>query len=67
MQFVDALTPDQFRLSSIEGVGNYAVRPTWADGHDTGLYTLRTLRGLSEAGAIDIAAAAGIDGPRGRP
>jgi DUF971 family protein len=67
MQFVDALAPDQFRLSSIEGVGNYAVRPTWADGHDTGLYTLRTLRGLGDAAAVDIEAAAGIDGPRGRP
>lgn len=67
LQFVDALTPDQFRMTAIEGVGNYAVRPTWADGHDTGLYTLRNLRALGESSAIDISAAVGIDGPRGRP
>lgn len=66
LQFVEALTPDQYRLASIEGVGLYAIRPTWGDGHDTGLFTLRVLRALGEAGAHDITVA-GPDGPRGRP
>jgi DUF971 family protein len=67
MQFVEALIPDQYRLIAIEGVGNYAVRPTWADGHDTGLYTLRNLRAMGDAGAVDLHAAENIDSPQGRP
>lgn len=33
-------------LRHIEPVGNYALAPTWADSHDTGLYTFRLLRDL---------------------
>lgn len=33
-------------LSQVEGVGNYALSFTWADGHSTGIYTFRLLRGL---------------------
>jgi len=33
-----------FQLKSIEPVGGYAVRPTWGDGHGTGLYTFEALR-----------------------
>jgi DUF971 family protein len=29
-------------------VGHYAYQITWNDGHDTGIYTLETLRNLSE-------------------
>jgi DUF971 family protein len=29
-------------------VGHYAYKFTWNDGHDTGLYTLETLRGLCQ-------------------
>ena len=46
---VERLRPEQYRLRSIELVGNYALRPTWADGHDTGLYTFERLRALAEA------------------
>ena len=33
-------------LVHLEGVGNYALAPTWADGHNTGIYSFRLLRGL---------------------
>jgi DUF971 family protein len=31
-------------LTRVEGVGNYALGATWADGHDTGIYSFRWLR-----------------------
>jgi DUF971 family protein len=33
-------------LVHLEGVGNYALGFTWADGHSTGIYSFRLLRGL---------------------
>ena len=33
-------------IVSLETVGNYAISFTWHDGHDTGIYTFRLLRGL---------------------
>ena len=33
-------------LVLLEGVGNYALGFTWADGHSTGIYSFRLLRGL---------------------
>jgi DUF971 family protein len=54
LQFVDRLRPQQFRLQSIDLVGLYAVRPTWADGHDTGIYTFERLRALTAAAAEDL-------------
>lgn len=33
-------------LAALEAVGNYAIAFTWADGHSTGLYSFRLLRGL---------------------
>ncbi len=50
-------TPDQAVLvtgkrsvgiTQIELVGSYAIRPTFDDGHDTGLYTWEFLRDLGE-------------------
>jgi DUF971 family protein len=38
------LTPDQVRLEDVALVGNYAIAPTWADGHHTGLYSFTLLR-----------------------
>ena len=38
------LTPDQTRLVDIALVGQYAVAPTWGDGHHTGFYTFTALR-----------------------
>lgn len=36
------------RISQLEPVGNYAVRITFDDGHDTGLYVWDYLRDLGE-------------------
>lgn len=33
-------------LARVDPVGNYALSPTWQDGHSTGLYTFRMLREL---------------------
>jgi DUF971 family protein len=51
LQFVQSLRPEQFDLASIELVGNYALRPTWADGHDTGIYTFERLRAWADEAA----------------
>ena len=40
------LSPEQTRLVDIVLVGNYAVAPTWGDGHHTGYYTFAALRDL---------------------
>ncbi len=33
-------------IVQLDLVGNYAVAPTWQDGHNTGLYSFRLLRRL---------------------
>lgn len=38
------LSPEQTRMVDIQLVGNYAVAPSWADGHRTGYYTFAMLR-----------------------
>ena len=38
------LTPEQTQMVDIQLVGNYAVCPSWADGHHTGYYTFAVLR-----------------------
>ncbi len=39
---------EMYKLTKIEPVGNYAVKLSWADGHDTGVYTWDYLKDLSE-------------------
>jgi DUF971 family protein len=34
------------QLVRVDPVGNYALTPTWQDGHNTGLYSFRLLRQL---------------------
>lgn len=41
-------TPESFVLRGCQNVGGYALQPTWADGHGTGLYTFSYLRRLAE-------------------
>jgi DUF971 family protein len=36
------------KLEGMEGIGNYAVRIVWSDGHSSGLYTWETLHRLSK-------------------
>ena len=38
------LTSLQTQLVTVRLVGQYAIAPTWADGHDTGYYTFDALR-----------------------
>ena len=38
------LTAEQTRLVDLQLVGNYALAPSWGDGHHTGYYTFESLR-----------------------
>ncbi|MFL5779550.1 MAG: gamma-butyrobetaine hydroxylase-like domain-containing protein [Chloroflexota bacterium] len=38
------LTREQTRLVDVQLVGNYALAPSWGDGHHTGYYTFALLR-----------------------
>jgi DUF971 family protein len=39
-----------YTMSRLDMVGNYAVQPTWDDGHHTGIYTWDYLRRLCPVG-----------------
>ncbi len=57
------LSPEQTRLVDIALVGQYAVAPTWGDGHHTGYYTFTVLRDLCPCeGCSARRAASGADG-----
>jgi DUF971 family protein len=43
---VDTLPDDELRLADLELVGSYAVAPTWASGHASGIYPFEYLRSL---------------------
>ncbi|MDE2857104.1 MAG: DUF971 domain-containing protein [Chloroflexota bacterium] len=36
-----------YTITGLSPVGNYALQPTWDDGHETGIYTWEYLRLLS--------------------
>lgn len=38
--------PEDISIKNAEYVGNYAIRITWSDGHDTGIFAFRFLREL---------------------
>lgn len=40
------LSPEQTRLVDLQLVGQYAIAPTWGDGHHTGYYAFTTLRDM---------------------
>lgn len=44
----DTLAPGRYVLKAAEPIGNYAMRFTWADGHQEGIYTWEHLRSLCE-------------------
>ncbi|MBV9354491.1 MAG: DUF971 domain-containing protein [Chloroflexi bacterium] len=46
------LRPDEVQMVDVDLVGRYAVQPTWADRHSTGIYTFRMLRALAERDAL---------------
>jgi len=41
------LTGESFRLKGMQTVGGYAIQPTWADGHGTGIYSWEYLRKIT--------------------
>lgn len=44
-------TAASFELRGYQIIGGYALQPTWADGHGTGLYTFPLLRRLGSTPA----------------
>ena len=38
--------PESFQLRGIERVGNYALQPSWSDGHDYGIWPYEKLRAM---------------------
>ncbi len=40
--------PPNIFIRACEYVGNYAIRITWSDGHDSGIFSFRFLRDLHE-------------------
>ena len=47
-----SLRPDETEMVDLELVGRYAVKPTWRNGHDTGIFTFRNLRAMAENDAL---------------
>jgi hypothetical protein len=48
---VDRSTPGRYELTGAETIGAYAMKFSWGDGHDQGIYTWEHLRGLCECPA----------------
>jgi DUF971 family protein len=44
------LTAQAFQLVRLIHVGNYAVTPVWADGHNSGIFAFDYLRGIPSEG-----------------
>jgi DUF971 family protein len=53
--------PGKYKLVGAQQVGSYALSVTWADGHQTGIYTWKHLRALCQCKAC----ASGDSGVRG--
>ena len=41
------LSPAAFQLRSLTPIGTYAVQPTWADGHATGIFSFDYLKKIA--------------------
>jgi len=39
---------NSFDLAGFQIVGGYAIQPSWADGHSTGIYSFQYLRRISQ-------------------
>ena len=42
------MNKNNYRIMSVIPVGYYGLRPVWADGHNTGIYTYNLLLGLGD-------------------
>jgi DUF971 family protein len=47
----DSSAPGMYELRGAETIGNYAIKLSWGDGHDMGIYTWEHLRSLCECSA----------------
>jgi DUF971 family protein len=45
---IDTLPPEAFVLADLAESGRYALRLSWGDGHNTGIYRFSFLRALGE-------------------
>jgi DUF971 family protein len=61
------LTPEQTRLVDLQLVGQYALAPTWGDGHHTGYYAFTTLRDMCPCDACSTGRATAGRPTIGRP
>lgn len=43
------LTLNAFKLARLTPVGNYALNPVWADGHNAGIYAFDYLKRIADA------------------
>jgi DUF971 family protein len=48
------LKPGEFQATSMEPVGQYAIRVEWGDGHTSGIYTFELLRSLCECAECTV-------------
>ena len=46
------LSPLAFQLRNLTRVGTYAIQPTWADGHASGIFSFDYLRKIAEGGMM---------------
>ena len=42
------LTPQAFQLRGLNRIGTYAIQPSWADGHNSGLFSFDYLKKVAE-------------------
>ncbi len=42
------LLPSNFRAVKIDPVGNYAIQISWSDGHNTGIYSFRSIKEMAK-------------------
>ena len=45
------VSPEMYRIKSINVVGDYAIKISWKDGHDTGIYSWTYLKTLESGQA----------------
>ena len=43
------LRPSSFELRALTRIGAYALQPTWADGHTTGIYSFDYLQRIAQS------------------
>lgn len=49
---IDTTLSEATKLNAIEAVGSYAIRLTWADGHNSGIYTFNYLSEMVGASTL---------------